>query len=274
MELYEKGILTKDDLDGLDLTWGNMDAVIALIPKIAYREGFGDTPRRREPEGSPEDRRRRRLRGLGQGAGPPHARPAGVPRHGACLHDVEPGGLPPPACRPGHRAGDGLLAPALPHEGRLPGDDERREGRARLPFRELRHPRELALHLPLSHRHPEAGDDPGCLQCHHRLEPELQDLLQAGMRDWTLKRGFNNLLGITVKDDVLPKRIMTALEEGGGAGSVPDVELLRKSITRSGVSTKGASQRKRSLPSSVSMNSRTGSIHNTLSLRGGMIWRK
>ncbi|MCK7479709.1 MAG: aldehyde ferredoxin oxidoreductase C-terminal domain-containing protein [Candidatus Moduliflexus flocculans] len=42
MELYEKGILTKDDLGGLDLTWGNMDAVIALIKMIAYREGFGD----------------------------------------------------------------------------------------------------------------------------------------------------------------------------------------------------------------------------------------
>ena len=42
MELYEKGIITKDDLGGLDLTWGNMDAAIALIKKIAYREGFGD----------------------------------------------------------------------------------------------------------------------------------------------------------------------------------------------------------------------------------------
>ena len=43
-----------------------------------------------------------------------------------------------------------------------------------------------------------------------------------------MKRGFNNLLGITVKDDKLPKKLLTALEEGGGAGSVPDVELLLK----------------------------------------------
>ena len=42
MELYEKGLITKDDLGGLDLTWGNMEAVMALIKKIAYREGFGD----------------------------------------------------------------------------------------------------------------------------------------------------------------------------------------------------------------------------------------
>jgi aldehyde:ferredoxin oxidoreductase len=42
MELYEAGVLTKDDTDGLELTWGNTEAVLALLPKIAHREGFGD----------------------------------------------------------------------------------------------------------------------------------------------------------------------------------------------------------------------------------------
>lgn len=41
-ELYEKGILTKADTDGLDLTYGNHAAMVTLIKKIAYREGFGD----------------------------------------------------------------------------------------------------------------------------------------------------------------------------------------------------------------------------------------
>jgi aldehyde:ferredoxin oxidoreductase len=40
-ELYEKGILAKDDTDGLELTYGNHSAMIALIKKIARREGFG-----------------------------------------------------------------------------------------------------------------------------------------------------------------------------------------------------------------------------------------
>lgn len=40
-ECYERGLLTKADTDGLELTWGNHDAVLALIDKIAYREGFG-----------------------------------------------------------------------------------------------------------------------------------------------------------------------------------------------------------------------------------------
>ena len=41
-ELYEKGILNKGDTDGLELTYGNHSAMIALIKKIASREGIGD----------------------------------------------------------------------------------------------------------------------------------------------------------------------------------------------------------------------------------------
>ena len=41
MECYEKGLITKEDTDGLDLSWGNHKAIIELIEKIAKREGFG-----------------------------------------------------------------------------------------------------------------------------------------------------------------------------------------------------------------------------------------
>jgi aldehyde:ferredoxin oxidoreductase len=41
MELYEKGILTKEDTDGVELCFGNHKAMVDLIPKIAYREGLG-----------------------------------------------------------------------------------------------------------------------------------------------------------------------------------------------------------------------------------------
>ncbi|HEX9090247.1 MAG TPA: aldehyde ferredoxin oxidoreductase family protein, partial [Anaerolineales bacterium] len=39
MECYEKGIFTNADTDGLELKFGNIEAVFALIKKIAYREG-------------------------------------------------------------------------------------------------------------------------------------------------------------------------------------------------------------------------------------------
>jgi len=43
MELYERGLLKRTETDGLDLSWGNGDAILALIERIARREGFGDT---------------------------------------------------------------------------------------------------------------------------------------------------------------------------------------------------------------------------------------
>ncbi|NVM54298.1 MAG: hypothetical protein HWN66_11405 [Candidatus Helarchaeota archaeon] len=42
MECFEKGILTKKDTDGIELKFGDGDAIIALTHKIAKREGFGD----------------------------------------------------------------------------------------------------------------------------------------------------------------------------------------------------------------------------------------
>jgi aldehyde:ferredoxin oxidoreductase len=42
MECYEKGIIDKSKTDGLDLRFGNADAMLELIEKIAKREGVGD----------------------------------------------------------------------------------------------------------------------------------------------------------------------------------------------------------------------------------------
>ncbi|MDP3046110.1 MAG: aldehyde ferredoxin oxidoreductase family protein, partial [Chloroflexota bacterium] len=41
MECYERGLITKADTDGLELTWGNVAVMEALWHKVAYREGFG-----------------------------------------------------------------------------------------------------------------------------------------------------------------------------------------------------------------------------------------
>jgi aldehyde:ferredoxin oxidoreductase len=42
MELYENGILTETDTDGIDLRWGNHQAMVAMTLKLAKREGLGD----------------------------------------------------------------------------------------------------------------------------------------------------------------------------------------------------------------------------------------
>lgn len=41
-ELFERGLLTPADTDQLDLSWGNKEALFALIGKIGRREGLGE----------------------------------------------------------------------------------------------------------------------------------------------------------------------------------------------------------------------------------------
>ncbi|HYM16310.1 MAG TPA: aldehyde ferredoxin oxidoreductase family protein [Dehalococcoidia bacterium] len=44
MECFENGLITKEDTDGLDLRWGNSEAIIAALHKIGAKEGsFGET---------------------------------------------------------------------------------------------------------------------------------------------------------------------------------------------------------------------------------------
>ena len=41
-ELYQKGIITKRDLDGIKLEWANAECFIALMERMAFRRGIGD----------------------------------------------------------------------------------------------------------------------------------------------------------------------------------------------------------------------------------------
>jgi len=41
MECYEKGILSKEELDGIELTWGNGDAIVAVLERMCQNQGVG-----------------------------------------------------------------------------------------------------------------------------------------------------------------------------------------------------------------------------------------
>jgi aldehyde:ferredoxin oxidoreductase len=42
IECYEKGILTKEDTDGMELKWGDEKMIVGMIEKITHRQGFGN----------------------------------------------------------------------------------------------------------------------------------------------------------------------------------------------------------------------------------------
>ena len=61
MEAYERKLIDRKFLDGMDLTWGNAGAVLEMIRKIALRQGIGDLASRGVKALGRPDRR-----GLGQ----------------------------------------------------------------------------------------------------------------------------------------------------------------------------------------------------------------
>ncbi len=229
MELYEKGEITKDRLGGLDLSWGNMDAVLELVRQTAYREGFGDIL----ADGAVHAARR--IGGSAMDA-VVHVKGLEAPMHdprgfhgmglaymmsnrGAChlQHFVL-------ATEQGMASWPQLFDMKDDYEGTTS------VGKAMLVYNSENYGI-LANSLSICHYvaysiRPETLRD--AFNAITGFGFDFAGLLSTGMRDWTLKRGFNNLLGISKKDDILPKRIMTALEEGGAAGSVPDTDLLLK----------------------------------------------
>lgn len=42
MECYQNGIITKEDTEGIELTWGNAEAMLALLGKMGKKEGIGN----------------------------------------------------------------------------------------------------------------------------------------------------------------------------------------------------------------------------------------
>ena len=42
MECYQRGLISREELNGIDLTWGNLPAICRLLKKITYRDGIGD----------------------------------------------------------------------------------------------------------------------------------------------------------------------------------------------------------------------------------------
>ncbi len=96
MECYEKGILTREALDGIDLKWGNTQAMLALWNKILKREGIGDLLARGVREASREigggsERFAMQVKGSEFGGYTPQAHPDralqyAVGDRGACHH--------------------------------------------------------------------------------------------------------------------------------------------------------------------------------------------
>jgi len=240
MEAFEKGLITKKDTDGIELTWGNVGGAIEMLHRIAKKEGIGAVL----SEGTREAAKK-----LGGGAeefsvevkgleAPMHD-PRGFHGMGLAYMTSIRG-----ACHLTHLClgvEQGITAyPEAGFQENYVGPSS--EGKAEM----IRLCENLGLPCnslvicefvtwTLS-----ANDLAEMIRVTTGFDFTLKDLLSCGERTWLLKRGLGNMMGVSAKDDRLPKRILTPLKEGSAAGSVPDVErLLREYYELRGLDREG-----------------------------------
>jgi aldehyde:ferredoxin oxidoreductase len=240
MECFEKGLITSKDLDGGQLRWGNSDDVLAIMEKIAKRQGFGDVL----AEGS-----RIAAKKIGRNAEDytveikglelPQYDPRGAHGHGLSFMTSNRG-----AC---HVASSiGLIEngwTTWPEVGITGGYDAKAdEGKGELNVTcenilMLSNSSTLCYFALMSLS---ITDITEALKTVTGFDYDLDEIMECGERIWMLQRGLNNLMGVTAADDRMPKRILTPHTDGGAAGSVPNVELMLKDYYKArGLDTNG-----------------------------------
>ena len=231
MECFEKGILTGKDCDGLELTFGNADAMVKMVERIGKREGLG--------------------RMLGEGV----ARAAKAIGKGAEQYAIHVKGQEVPMHEPRYKHGLGLGYAVSPT-----GADHCHNMHDNLfsgPSADLEDYKALGLLEPLavtdlspakvrrfsyytSWRH--------FLNCavvcqfpHFNLlqwtevvqgttgwNTSVWELMKVGQRCVSMGRAFNIREGLTKKDDYLPQRFLTAFASGPLQGVAVDGAKLEQ----------------------------------------------
>jgi len=221
-ELFERGLLTSADTEGLEIHYGDADMVFHLIELTARRQGFGAVL----AEGNAA---------LAERAGVPELS-ATVNRLEVPMHDpraylgmaVTYALSPRGAC---HMQGDMFILdlgqPNLGEVGLEPGDrHENTFEKGRMAAR-LQAWRNLYNSLTLCQ-----FENPGVQPLLEAINAatgwnlEAEDLITLGKRIVNIKRLLNFKLGLTRSDDRLPDLLLKPLKEGGAAGYVPDVPTL------------------------------------------------
>ena len=236
MECFDKGLIAGQETGGLELVWGNAEAMVEMVRRIGEREGFGHL--------------------LGEGVRKAAEKIGG----GASEYAMHVKGLEFPAMDP--RAGmtlaveyatENIGAGHVRAEAAQNVENLLESGESYLVLPELGYPGQL-------NRFDTAGKgaltakmhDLGCaidslvictfLVNYNGVQPSqlaeflgsvtgwdmtLDELMRAGERAFNLMRMINVRRGIDRKDDTLPKRILTHKRGSGGAAeSLPSLEPM------------------------------------------------
>jgi len=214
--LYNLGIISANDTNGLELQWGNADVAIALLHQIGHRQGFGAIV----AEGV--QRMGERYHQSSEAA---HVRGLEVPMHDprafsamGLVYATSPRG----AC---HNKGDNFaveMGMGNPDLGLAPGDQFGSD---------------KAAAVVTSQNWRAFTDSVGL--CHIAIMPlqevldivdaaagyymNMDNVMRTGERIFQLQRVLNCRLGLMAKDDRLPDILLRPLPDGETKGHVPDM---------------------------------------------------
>ena len=221
MELFEKGYLTLEDTGGIDLKFGNDEALMEVIEKIAYREGIGEflaigTKKMALALGRDTESFAMQSKGLEL----PAYDPRGMKGMGIAYATSDRGG-----CH--------LRASTLNMEvrGLIKKDVDRfsEEGKAEFVkgVQDAWSVIDCMIYCKFAGYAISLDNIKDLYSAATGLEVATEDLLLAGERVFNLTRLFNLREGLTRKDDTLPKRLITeGVTEGPSAGQRVDLEKM------------------------------------------------
>jgi aldehyde:ferredoxin oxidoreductase len=227
MEAYEKGLLTAENAGGLELEWGNAEAVLQLVEQIARRQGLGDVL----ADG---------VRAAAQKLGPEaeemaiHVKGLEIPMH-------DPRAFVDMAVNYATANRGGCHLEALSYwrgygleweEWGQAGEHDRLDsaGKAQVVYdfqnyMSVYNPLGLCKFIIKGMVGPETTVE--WLNLAMGWDWNSDDLIRAGERLFNLKRMINLRLGATRTDDTLPRRLLThARPTGSAAGVLPDLEPM------------------------------------------------
>jgi aldehyde:ferredoxin oxidoreductase len=229
MECFEKGIITSKDLDSDQLRWGNPDDVLAMMQKIATRQGFGDvlaegSRSAAEKIGKDAESCTAEIKGLEM----PQYDPRATHGHGLSFMTSNRG-----ACHVASTIGyvEQNWVFTWPDAGITGGYDAKAaegKGELNVTCENIEMLSNSATMCRFGLMAIAVTDLAEALKATTGFDYDLDELMECGGRIWMLQRGLNNLMGVTAADDRMPKRMLTPHTDGPVAGSVPNVELMLK----------------------------------------------
>ncbi len=230
MECYDRGIIGKDETDGIDLTWGNASAILAMLEKIGRREGLG---------GILADGVERAAKRIGKGAD----------QYAVHVHGQEPG-MHDPRLFP--LRGLGYIANPAPGRHMTALASIRLEGEGRLatypgvqrPEADNQLEKSGKIHALGSSYSQAFGNSGLCLfalsggsniplvefiSAATGWDFTASEAISAGRRSLSLQQAFNMRQGLTAREFTLPARIAGPPAMGPYSGRIVNFDALRKS---------------------------------------------